>query len=99
MASATRTEATVRLSMTPNDEIERCGVAPTPNEADLPQSSTPSLAHRSYDPRESLEPIVRRRAKFLAVAILFRDSLSAILAIKADLIYTIFGTIDFAPRQ
>jgi hypothetical protein len=44
----------------PNDEVERRGVALTPNEADLSRSSIPSLAHRSRAPR-SLEPIVRRR--------------------------------------
>src|SRR5580658_1691500 len=42
-----------------NDEVERRGVAPTPNEAALSQSSTPSLAYRRRNPR-SLEPIVRR---------------------------------------
>jgi hypothetical protein len=41
-----------------NDEVERRGVAPTSNEADLSQSSTPFLAYRRRDPR-SLEPIVR----------------------------------------
>src|SRR5580658_4417410 len=41
-----------------NDEVERREVAPTSNEADLSQSSTPSLARRRRDPR-SLEPIVR----------------------------------------
>src|SRR5713101_8062440 len=43
----------------PNDEVERRGGAPTANEADLSQSSTPSLAHRKCDSR-SLEPIVRQ---------------------------------------
>jgi len=38
--------------------FERRAVAQTPNEADLSQSSTPSLVHRRYAPR-SLEPIVR----------------------------------------
>jgi hypothetical protein len=38
----------------PNDEVERRGASPTTNEADLSQSSTPSLAHRRRDPR-SLE--------------------------------------------
>ena len=33
-----------------NYEVERRGVAPTPNEADLSQSSTPSLAQRRRDP-------------------------------------------------
>src|SRR5882757_10949702 len=33
----------------PNDEVERRGVAPTNNEAALSQSSTPTLAHRTYD--------------------------------------------------
>ncbi len=42
-----------------NDEVERRGASPTPNEATLSQSSTYSLAHRRRDPR-SLEPIVRR---------------------------------------
>ena len=41
-----------------NDEAERRRIAPTTNEADLSQSSTPSLAQRRRDPR-SLEPIVR----------------------------------------
>jgi hypothetical protein len=40
-----------------NDEVERHGVAPPSNEADLSPSSIPSLAHRRRDPR-SLEPIV-----------------------------------------
>src|ERR1700723_3676885 len=44
--------------MTANDEVERRGVAPASNGADLSRSSTPSLAHRRRDPR-SLEPIVR----------------------------------------
>jgi hypothetical protein len=43
-----------------NDEVERRGVAPALIEADLSQSSTPSLAHRRRAPR-SLEPIVRFR--------------------------------------
>lgn len=43
---------------TPNDEVERRGVAPTSSEAVLSQSSTPSLAHRRRSPR-SREPIVR----------------------------------------
>ena len=42
-----------------NDEVERRGVALPINEADLSQSSIPSLAHRRRAPR-SLEPIVRR---------------------------------------
>src|ERR1700674_5132768 len=42
-----------------NDEVERRGVALPTNEADLSQSSTPSLAHRTRDPRP-LEPIIRR---------------------------------------
>jgi hypothetical protein len=33
-----------------NDEVERRGVAAPANEADLSQSSTPSLAHRRRDP-------------------------------------------------
>jgi hypothetical protein len=33
-----------------NDEVERRGVAPAPNEAGLSQSSTPSLAHRRRNP-------------------------------------------------
>jgi hypothetical protein len=41
-----------------NNEAERRGIAPTTNEADLSQSSTPSLAQRSCGPR-SLQPIVR----------------------------------------
>jgi hypothetical protein len=41
-----------------NDEVERRGGALSTNEADLFQSSTPSLAHRRYSPR-SLQPIVR----------------------------------------
>ena len=43
-----------------NDEVERRGAATMTNEADLSQSSTPSLAHRRRGPR-SLEPIVRRQ--------------------------------------
>src|ERR1700737_192949 len=39
---------------TTNDEVERRGDAAPTNEADLSQSSTPSLAHRSCNPR-SLE--------------------------------------------
>jgi hypothetical protein len=35
-----------------NDEVERRGFASTRNEAALSQSSTPSLAHRSYFPRD-----------------------------------------------
>jgi hypothetical protein len=38
------------LTMAHNDEVERRGVAPTCNEADLSQSSTPSLVHRRCDP-------------------------------------------------
>jgi hypothetical protein len=48
---------TVPLPSWHSDEVERRGVATTPNEADLSQSSTPSLARRRRDPR-SLEPIV-----------------------------------------
>src|ERR1700731_760228 len=33
-----------------NDEVERRAVAPAQNEADLSQSSTPSLAYRRCDP-------------------------------------------------
>ena len=44
--------------MVSNDEVERRGAARTSNEADLSQSSTPSLAHRRCAPR-SLEPFVR----------------------------------------
>jgi hypothetical protein len=33
-----------------NDEVERRGVAPTPNEGSLSRSSIPSLAHRRRDP-------------------------------------------------
>src|SRR5271170_686291 len=36
--------------MASNDEVERRGVAPTSNEADLSQSSTPSLAIRRRRP-------------------------------------------------
>src|SRR5258708_4858083 len=43
----------------PNDEVERRGASPAPNEGTLSQSSTPSLVPQSCDPR-SLEPIVRR---------------------------------------
>src|ERR1700722_6486952 len=43
--------------MGPNDEVEGRGASPTTNEADLFQSSTPSLADRRRPPR-SLEPIV-----------------------------------------
>ena len=38
-----------------NDEVERRGIASSPNEAALSQSSIPSLAHRRRHPR-SLEP-------------------------------------------
>jgi hypothetical protein len=41
-----------------NDEVERRGFALPTSEADLSQSSTPSLAHRRCYPR-SLEPMVR----------------------------------------
>src|ERR1700722_15814018 len=44
--------------MPSNDEVERRGVAPTTNEADLFQSSTLALTHRRHAPH-SLEPIVR----------------------------------------
>jgi hypothetical protein len=47
--------------MTPNDTVERRGNALPSNETDLLQSSTTSLAHRSYAPR-SLKPIVRSRS-------------------------------------
>ena len=47
--------------LTPNDEVERRGVAPQSNEGTSSPSSTPSLAYRRRDPR-SLEPIVRRIA-------------------------------------
>ena len=47
--------------VTSNNEAERREVAPTSNEADLSQSSIPSLAHLRRAPR-SLEPIVRRAA-------------------------------------
>src|SRR5882724_104683 len=40
------------------DEVERRGIAPTQIEAALSQSSIPSLAQRSCDPR-SLQPVVR----------------------------------------
>ena len=50
------------VDIAPNDEVERRGDAPPSNEADLFQSSTPSLAHRRRDPR-SLEPIVRGRPR------------------------------------
>ena|ERR1700728_1297164 len=36
----------------PNDEVERRGVAPTSNEADLSQSLILSMAYRSSDPRD-----------------------------------------------
>jgi hypothetical protein len=35
-----------------NDEVERRAVAPTTNEADLSQSSIPSLAHRRLSTRD-----------------------------------------------
>jgi hypothetical protein len=35
-----------------NDEVERREVAPTPNDADLSQSSTLSLAQRRPNPRD-----------------------------------------------
>ena len=44
--------------MRSNDEVERREVAPTLIEADLSQSSTPSVAQQGRDPR-SLQPIVR----------------------------------------
>jgi len=44
--------------LTPNDEIERRGAAPTTNEADLSQSSTSSFGLPKTRPR-SLQPIVR----------------------------------------
>jgi hypothetical protein len=40
------------LEKAPNDEVERRGIAPTPNEAALSQSSIHSLAHRRRDPRD-----------------------------------------------
>src|ERR1700676_3747741 len=46
------------LAIASNDEVERRGVAPTTNEADLSSSSTYSMANRRCGPR-SLEPIVR----------------------------------------
>jgi len=54
------------------DEVEPREVAPTPNEADLSQTSTHSLAHRRRHPR-SIEPMVggRRVAKYYS---LFFDS-------------------------
>jgi hypothetical protein len=42
----------------PNDEVERRGVASAPNEADLSQSSTLSLAHRRCGP--AIAPTVVR---------------------------------------
>ena len=43
-------ESCAHPQMSSNDEVERRGVAPAQNEADLSQSSIPSLAHRRYDP-------------------------------------------------
>jgi len=40
------------LSDAPNEEAERRAVAQSHNEADLFQSSTPSLAHRRRNPRD-----------------------------------------------
>jgi hypothetical protein len=40
-----------------NDEVERRGVASAQNEADLSQTSTPSVAQRRYGP-ESPEPLL-----------------------------------------
>ena len=61
--------AKVTSCQMPNDAIERRGAAPMTNEADLSQSSTPSLAHRRRDPR-SLEPIVRRRSHQRSIKVL-----------------------------
>jgi hypothetical protein len=40
----------VNANQSPNDEVERRGVVPTTNEADLSKSSTSSLAHRRRGP-------------------------------------------------
>jgi hypothetical protein len=40
----------VNANKSPNDEVERCAVAAPSSEADLSQSSTPSLAHRRCYP-------------------------------------------------
>src|SRR5450631_3461145 len=47
-----------KCSTAPNGEVERRGAAVPEREADLSQSSIPSLAQRRRGPR-SLEPIVR----------------------------------------
>src|ERR1700733_12983682 len=57
----------------PNDEVERRGIATTTNEASLSQSSTSSLAYRRHDPR-SLEPIVMRSEILPAVPLKCDDS-------------------------
>ena len=59
-----------------NDEVERRGASPTTNEADLSQSSTPSLAQRRRNPR-SLEPIVGWRIE-ISVVELERTSTSRV---------------------
>ena len=60
------------LASISNDEVERRGVAPTKNEADLSQSSTASLAHRRRGPR-SLEPIVRFDAYLFATSTTYSE--------------------------
>jgi hypothetical protein len=40
------------VTLASNDEVERRGVAPTTNEADLSQTSTPSLAYRRCNRRD-----------------------------------------------
>ena len=49
------------IDMAANDEVERRGVAQTPNKAHLSQSSTLSLAHRSCDPRDRSNRLLDER--------------------------------------
>jgi hypothetical protein len=53
--------ATTCMYAPSNDDAERRGVAPTSNEAALPQSSTPSLAHRRRGPRSHEPPTFELR--------------------------------------
>ena len=59
--------------MASDDEVEQRKVWSPTNEADLSQSSIPSLAQRRRDPR-SLEPIVRRTEYNHWVAPLFHST-------------------------
>jgi hypothetical protein len=53
-------EAIRGVHVSPNDEVERRGAAPTSNNAALSQSSTPLLRSPKMQLPRSLEPIVRR---------------------------------------